>query len=57
MRFRTAGIVKAQKKEGVHWFDRNPGPANDTEVLTLSLLVCDSGASAADTDAWAKDTM
>jgi hypothetical protein len=55
VRFRTAGIVKAQKKEGVHWFDRNPGPANDTEVLTLSLLVCDSGASAADTDAWAKE--
>ena len=55
MRFRPAGIVKAQKKGPVHWFDREPGPANDTEVLTLALIVCDSGESAAGIDAWAKE--
>ena len=39
----------------MHWFDREPGPANDTEVLTLALVVCDSGESAAGTDAWASE--
>ena len=47
--------MKAQKKGPVHWFDREPGPANDTEVLTLALVVCDSGESAAGTDAWASE--
>ena len=48
---------KKSTADSVSFFERAPGPPNDTEVLFFSLLVCSNGDRVSDLELWASSVL